>query len=177
MMDAEEERELERKLVCSSEFSYTENEELLLLFQKYDESEAGVLKVYQFVDLVESNDAGNKLDKQAKANLIKQVQEFGCLEEEDDTITLGQFLLIMKKLIDQDVCGLMTSIQKAEFKMQEDERYLAPEDYEKKYQSYFGISKTSWLIRNLIDNKVDKNALRFERKRASKERLTQAMKG
>lgn len=180
MMDAEEERELERQLVCNSEFSYSETEELLLLFQKYDELEAGVFQQHQFVDLIESN-GGGKLSQQAKLDLIRQVQEFGGLEDEDEEVSFGQFLGIMHNLIDQDVCGLRTWINHLDMQMQEEKRFLAPEVYQNKYKQYFDISKTSWLISNLIDKKkvtlVDKNEAYFLIKRGTKERMNHAMMG
>eukprot|EP00746_Dinoflagellata_sp_MGD_P162333 gnl/MRDRNA2_/MRDRNA2_89851_c0_seq1.p1 gnl/MRDRNA2_/MRDRNA2_89851_c0~~gnl/MRDRNA2_/MRDRNA2_89851_c0_seq1.p1 ORF type:complete len:503 (-),score=103.30 gnl/MRDRNA2_/MRDRNA2_89851_c0_seq1:624-2132(-) len=174
LMDEEEERELERSLVCNSEFSYDQTEDLLVLFQAYDELEEGVIQQHQFVDLVESN-GGGALSKQATAHLKSQVQELGCFEDEDEVITFGQFLGIMKKLIDRDVCGLKTSVDKLEQEMKDDERFLEPEEYKKKYQQYFGIDKISWLIRKLIDKKV-KNKDRLQKKRASKEKLTEAMR-
>jgi Ca2+-binding EF-hand superfamily protein len=169
MMDAAEARELERNLTCNSGFDYTEIQDLLQLFEKYDEERAGVFQIYQFIDLVESNQ-GKELDKEGRRRLKDTVKEYGCLDNEDDPLSFGQFLGIMQKLIDGNVCGLKASVDNLQLQMEDDQRYLSPEEYELKYQSYFGVSKTCWLIRKLITNKVDKQQVKLEKKKASKEK-------
>jgi len=173
-MDDEEQRELERSLVCNCGLPYAEIDGFLQVFQKYDELQEGVFQVYRFAEIVESN-SRRELDKQAKADLRAQIIEFGCLEDDDDAVTFGQFLGIIKQMLDNDVSGLMTSMHQVEAQMVDDKRFLAPEEYESKYAFHFGKSKTQWLIRKLQDNKVDQNELKASKKKASKEKFLRAM--
>eukprot|EP00746_Dinoflagellata_sp_MGD_P085462 gnl/MRDRNA2_/MRDRNA2_33826_c0_seq1.p1 gnl/MRDRNA2_/MRDRNA2_33826_c0~~gnl/MRDRNA2_/MRDRNA2_33826_c0_seq1.p1 ORF type:complete len:542 (+),score=93.68 gnl/MRDRNA2_/MRDRNA2_33826_c0_seq1:105-1628(+) len=157
-MDEEEERELERRLICENPLHYVEKEDMQALFRKYAEATEGVFYIQDFSDVVASN-TGKAIDVKDQEHLDRKVRAFGCLEENDDAITFGQFLNIMTQLIDQDVCQLKSTGFKMLQQMEDDKRFLSPQAYQQKYATHdMNISSISSTLRRMADNTKARSA-------------------
>eukprot|EP00746_Dinoflagellata_sp_MGD_P163930 gnl/MRDRNA2_/MRDRNA2_92254_c0_seq1.p1 gnl/MRDRNA2_/MRDRNA2_92254_c0~~gnl/MRDRNA2_/MRDRNA2_92254_c0_seq1.p1 ORF type:complete len:554 (+),score=125.68 gnl/MRDRNA2_/MRDRNA2_92254_c0_seq1:137-1798(+) len=149
-LDAVTDREIEHKLICETKFNDAELEDFQMLFMTY--ADKGVFYIDRFVELVESNNR-QELDKQSKSTLKSTVRKIGGVNEDENTISFGQFLGILKNLLEKDVCGMKSAGDRLQQEMEEDKRFLSPEEFDRKYQKHFEGSKTSSWVRRMLDNK------------------------